>query len=106
MHTNARLNAEIASAHKMDVLFSLVIRRLNLSLLNSCNGILTGNEAHYSILKQIQFVHLDDLCIAHIFLFEHPEANGRYICSSHDVTIYELARMMKERYPQYSIPQK
>ncbi|XP_010926084.1 dihydroflavonol 4-reductase [Elaeis guineensis] len=69
-------------------------------------SLITGNEPHYSILKQVQFVHLDDLCIAHIFLYEHPEANGRYICSSHDVTIYELARMMKERYPQYSIPQK
>lgn len=69
-------------------------------------SLITGNEAHYSIIKQVQLVHLDDLCIAHIFLFEHPEANGRYICSSDDTTIYELARMMKERYPQYDIPQE
>nr|BAN62761.1 dihydroflavonol 4-reductase [Tricyrtis sp. Shinonome] len=69
-------------------------------------SLITGNEAHYSILKQIQLVHLNDLCIAHIFLFEHPKASGRYICSFHDTTILDLARMMKERYPQYSIPQK
>ncbi|PHT89211.1 hypothetical protein T459_04324 [Capsicum annuum] len=27
-----------------------------------------GNEAHYCIIKQGQYVHLDDLCEAHIFL--------------------------------------
>ncbi|KAL0921474.1 hypothetical protein M5K25_008550 [Dendrobium thyrsiflorum] len=55
---------------------------------------------------QVQFVHLDDLCDAHIFLFEHPKANGRYICSSYDSTIYDLAEMLKNRYPTYDIPQK
>ncbi|URD95354.1 Dihydroflavonol4-reductase [Musa troglodytarum] len=69
-------------------------------------SLITGNEAHYSILKQVQLVHLDDLCDTHIFLYEHPNAQGRYICSSHDATIYDLAKMFKERYPQYNIPQK
>ncbi|KAH7651114.1 bifunctional dihydroflavonol 4-reductase/flavanone 4-reductase protein [Dioscorea alata] len=69
-------------------------------------ALITGNEAHYSILKQIQLVHLDDLCEGHIFLFEHPEAKGRYICSSHDATIFTLAKMIKERFPEYDIPQQ
>ncbi|XBI18251.1 dihydroflavonol 4-reductase [Aegilops tauschii subsp. strangulata] len=69
-------------------------------------ALITGNEAHYSILKQVQLVHLDDLCDAMTFLFEHPEANGRYICSSHDATIHGLARMLRDRFPEYSIPQK
>lgn len=69
-------------------------------------ALITGNEPHYSILKQIQLVHLDDLCLAHIFLLEHPKAEGRYICSSDDVTILELAKMLKERYPEYNIPTK
>nr|AAU93766.1 putative dihyroflavonol 4-reductase [Dendrobium hybrid cultivar]ACJ54348.1 dihydroflavonol-4-reductase [Dendrobium hybrid cultivar] len=69
-------------------------------------SLITGNDAHYSILKQVQFVHLDDVCDAHIFLFEHPKANGRYICSSYDSTIYGLAEMLKNRYPTYVIPQK
>lgn len=67
---------------------------------------ITGNEAHYSILKQVQLVHLDDLCDTHVFLYEHPDANGRYICSSHDATIYDLAKMFRARYPQYNIPQQ
>nr|QEM23754.1 dihydroflavonol 4-reductase [Muscari aucheri] len=69
-------------------------------------SLITGNEAHYSIIKQAQLVHLDDLCDAHIFLLNHPKASGRYICSSHDATIHDLARMIRCKYPQYHIPQK
>ncbi|EES04562.1 hypothetical protein BDA96_04G055300 [Sorghum bicolor] len=70
-------------------------------------ALVTGNEAHYSILKQVQFVHLDDLCDAEIFLFEHPAAAaGRYVCSSHDATIHGLAAMLRDRYPEYDIPQR
>ncbi|KAF8364834.1 hypothetical protein HHK36_033190 [Tetracentron sinense] len=67
---------------------------------------ITGNEAHYSIIKQCQYVHLDDLCIAHIFLFEHPDAKGRYICSSHNASINDLAKMLRENYPEYNVPTK
>lgn len=69
-------------------------------------ALVTGNEAHYSILKQVQFVHLDDLCDAEIFLFENPDAAGRYVCSSHDSTIHGLAAMLRERYPEYRIPER
>ncbi|PON54943.1 NAD(P)-binding domain containing protein [Parasponia andersonii] len=69
-------------------------------------SLITGNESHYFIIKQGQFVHLDDLCNAHIFLYEHPKAEGRYIASSHDATIYELANLLKEKYPEYNIPTK
>ena len=65
---------------------------------------ITGNEGHYGIIKQGQFVHLDDLCESHIYLYEHPKAEGRYICSSHEATIYELAKMLKEKWPEYNIP--
>jgi bifunctional dihydroflavonol 4-reductase/flavanone 4-reductase len=68
-------------------------------------ALVTRNEPHYWILRQIQFVHLDDLCDAHIFLLEHPAASGRYVCSSHDATIHGLAAMLRERYPEYDIPQ-
>ncbi|GFY80370.1 dihydroflavonol 4-reductase [Actinidia rufa] len=62
------------------------------------------NEPHYSIIKQGQFVHLDDLCESHIFLYENPKAEGRYICSSHDATIFDLAKMMREKWPEYNVP--
>nr|UBR90283.1 dihydroflavonol-4-reductase [Osmanthus fragrans] len=65
---------------------------------------ITGNESHYSIIAQCQYVHLDDLCDAHIFLYEYPTAEGRYICSSHDATIYDLAKMIQDKWPDYDVP--
>uniref|UniRef100_A0A803MUN6 Flavanone 4-reductase n=1 Tax=Chenopodium quinoa TaxID=63459 RepID=A0A803MUN6_CHEQI len=67
---------------------------------------ITRNEAHYSIIKQGQFVHLDDLCMAHIYLYEHPKAEGRYIASACDATIYDIGKMLREEYPEYNIPTK
>nr|AUV64091.1 dihydroflavonol 4-reductase [Euphorbia pulcherrima] len=67
---------------------------------------ITGNEAHYSIIKQGHYIHLDDLCNAHIYLFEHSKAKGRYFCSSHDATIHEIARLLRQKYPQFNIPTK
>nr|BAA36407.1 dihydroflavonol 4-reductase [Ipomoea purpurea] len=64
----------------------------------------TGNEAHYFVIKQGQYVHLDDLCEAQIFLFEHPKAEGRFICSSHDATIHDLAKMIRQNWPEYYVP--
>jgi len=68
------------------------------------HGSMAENEAHYSILKQIQLVHLDDLCNAHVVVLNHPKANGSCICSSHDATSYDLAKMIRDKYPQYHIP--
>lgn len=67
---------------------------------------MTGTESHYHIIKQGQFVHLDDLCLAHIYLFENPKAEGRYMCSSHEATILELAKLLREKYPDYNVPSK
>jgi bifunctional dihydroflavonol 4-reductase/flavanone 4-reductase len=65
---------------------------------------ITKNETHYSIIKQGQFVHLDDLCMSHIFLYENPKAEGRYLCSSNDCTILTLSKMLAHKYPEYNIP--
>ncbi|XP_050127990.1 bifunctional dihydroflavonol 4-reductase/flavanone 4-reductase [Malus sylvestris] len=75
------------------------------SLITGLSPILR-NESHYGIIKQGQYVHLDDLCLSHIYLYEHPKAEGRYICSSHDATIHELVKMLREKYPEYNIPTK
>ncbi|MQM21464.1 hypothetical protein Taro_054507 [Colocasia esculenta] len=106
----ARDFTEVNSLHLISVIPTLVVgpfisSSMPPSLITAL-ALITGNKPHYTILKQIQLVHLDDLCDAHIFLFEHPEASGRYICSSHDTTIFELAEMMKNRYPEYEVPTK
>ncbi|CAA7041671.1 unnamed protein product [Microthlaspi erraticum] len=65
---------------------------------------ITRNEAHYSIIRQGQYVHLDDLCNAHIFLYEEAAAKGRYICSSHDATILTISEFLRQKYPEYNVP--
>ncbi|XP_034675143.1 dihydroflavonol 4-reductase-like [Vitis riparia] len=69
-------------------------------------AVLTGEEAGCNLLARGRAVHVDDLCDAHIYLFEHPEAKGRYICSSHCFNIIELARSLSLKYSEYNIPTK
>ncbi|RZB58618.1 Bifunctional dihydroflavonol 4-reductase/flavanone 4-reductase isoform B [Glycine soja] len=66
-------------------------------------SLITGNESHYHIIKQGQFVHLDDLCLGHIFVFENPKAEGRYICCSHEATIHDIAKLLNQKYPEYNV---
>lgn len=63
-----------------------------------------GKEEHYSIIRQGQFVHVEDICLAHIFLFEEPKAEGRYICDACDVTIHDIAKLINKKYPEYNVP--
>ncbi|KAJ4963999.1 hypothetical protein NE237_023938 [Protea cynaroides] len=102
---------EFAGENNIDfisIIPSLVVGPFIMSSMPPSNltalALILGNEAHYSILKQHALVHLDDLCNAHIFLLEHPKAEGRYICSMRDTTIFELANLLRERYPEYNIP--
>lgn len=55
------------------------------------------NDIYYEILKYMQFVlgsipivHIEDISNAHIFLMEHPSAQGRYICSVDSANIKTL----------------
>ncbi|KAK9910772.1 hypothetical protein M0R45_034718 [Rubus argutus] len=65
-----------------------------------------GDQEQYKFLISTYMVHIDDVASAHIFLLEHPNAKGRYICSSIQTTIHELYDFLSARYPhlQISIP--
>ncbi|PSR99661.1 Dihydroflavonol 4-reductase [Actinidia chinensis var. chinensis] len=69
-------------------------------------ALITRNEAFYPMLTQARAVHLDDLCNAHIYLLEYPQASGRYICSSHCFTIFDIAKWLSQKYPECDIPTK
>lgn len=49
-------------------------------------------------------VHVDDVASAHIFLLNHPDAKGRYICSSTQASLHELSDFLSARYPNFQIP--
>ncbi|KAL4199148.1 hypothetical protein AMTRI_Chr03g49740 [Amborella trichopoda] len=96
-------NMDLVTIAPSIVVGPFIVPTMHISILIAL-ALITRDEALYFILKQNWMVHLDDLCNAHIFLMEHPDAKGRYICSSHDFTIIQLSKMMKERYPEYDIP--
>nr|ABY25290.1 dihydroflavonol 4-reductase [Evolvulus glomeratus] len=73
------------------------------SLITALSPIM-GNESHCRHIKQGQFVHIDDLCEALMFLYEHPKAQGRFICSSHHTTIHDIAKMIRHNWPEYNVP--
>ncbi|XP_010247640.1 PREDICTED: bifunctional dihydroflavonol 4-reductase/flavanone 4-reductase-like [Nelumbo nucifera] len=102
--------AEQNNIHLISVIASLVVGPFIIPSMPPSNyaafALITGAECYYYFLKQCSYVHLDDLCNALIYLLEHPEAKGRYICSSHDSTIIRLAKMLKEKFPEYDIPTK
>eukprot|EP01018_Ginkgo_biloba_P011314 Gb_22280 [translate_table: standard] len=70
-------------------------------------SLITGNLELYGILKAVEsrigsvsFVHIEDICNAHIYLMEQASAQGRYICSVHSCTVSGLAELFYECYPQ------
>ncbi|KAL9434954.1 hypothetical protein AB3S75_021254 [Citrus x aurantiifolia] len=67
-------------------------------------ALILGNREEYGFLLNTSMVHVDDVARAHIFLLEYPDAKGRYICSSHILTIQEMAEFLSAKYPEYPIP--
>ncbi|PON48385.1 NAD(P)-binding domain containing protein [Parasponia andersonii] len=55
-------------------------------------------------LSRIDMVHVEDVARAHIFLFEHTEAKGRYNCSSNTITVDSASELLSAKYPELQIP--
>ncbi|QCD84245.1 anthocyanidin reductase [Vigna unguiculata] len=74
-------------------------------------SLVTGNGFFLKAFKDIQLLsgsisitHVEDICRAHMFLAEKESASGRYIVCAHNTSIPELAKFLRERYPQCQIP--
>ncbi|KAH7836459.1 hypothetical protein Vadar_001588 [Vaccinium darrowii] len=74
-------------------------------------SLITGNEFLINALKGMQMLsgsisisHVEDVCRAHIFVAEKESASGRYNCCAINTSVPELAKFLKNRYPQYNIP--
>ncbi|KAJ4831754.1 hypothetical protein Tsubulata_025525 [Turnera subulata] len=74
-------------------------------------SLITGKEFLINAMKGMQMLsgsisitNVEDVCRAHIFVAESESASGRYICSAVNTSVPELAKFLKERYPQFEVP--
>lgn len=86
-------------------LVSTSIRMFNFILKQSpiTRLICAENNGEMKYSETTAFVHTDDVANAHIFLFEYPNAKGRYICSAVEITVDKLAEFLSARYPEFQI---
>ncbi|KAF3439986.1 hypothetical protein FNV43_RR18264 [Rhamnella rubrinervis] len=69
-------------------------------------ALIWGNEDEYSLLMETCMVHVDDVARAHIFLLEHHDVEGRYICSSDVMTLESTSELLSVKYPEFHVPSK
>ncbi|KAK8575842.1 hypothetical protein V6N13_032847 [Hibiscus sabdariffa] len=66
---------------------------------------LTGSAKTYANLVQ-GYVHVRDVALAHILIFEDPSASGRYICAESILHRGEVVEILTKLFPEYPIPTK
>ena len=65
-----------------------------------------GEKHNYRYLNDTPIVHVEDLVRAQIFLLEHPNPKGRYICSPHAITLEGMSELLSAKCPELQIPTK
>ncbi|KAK9944459.1 hypothetical protein M0R45_010027 [Rubus argutus] len=69
-------------------------------------GLLKGETEKFNWHGRMGYVHLDDVALSHILVYEQQSAHGRYICSSTVLDNNELASLLSTRYPSLPIPER
>ncbi|KAL0425853.1 UNVERIFIED_CONTAM: Vestitone reductase [Sesamum radiatum] len=105
-----RAALEFAEKHSLDLVTVIPTWIHGPFICTSCPGsvksslaMLIGNEGEIRYCENTPFVHTDDVASAHIFLFEYPEAKGRYICSAVEITVDKLHEFLSTRYPEFKV---
>lgn len=84
----------------MDMSNKNVIAELHFFLLTATEGFeKMGNNLGW-------YVDVRDVAEALLMTYEKPEAEGRYICSSHTVYRQDLVEILRRLYPNYSYPKR
>ncbi|KAL0415425.1 UNVERIFIED_CONTAM: Cinnamoyl-CoA reductase 1 [Sesamum latifolium] len=66
---------------------------------------LTGSAKTYANSIQA-YVHVKDVALAHILLFETPAASGRHLCAESVLHRGEVVEILAKFFPEYPIPSK
>ncbi|KAK7841420.1 tetraketide alpha-pyrone reductase 1, partial [Quercus suber] len=69
-------------------------------------GLLKGETKKFHWHGRMGYVHIDDVALCHILVYENETAHGRYLCSSTVLNNDELASLLAERYPSLPIPKR
>ncbi|KAK4772129.1 hypothetical protein SAY86_013904 [Trapa natans] len=67
-------------------------------------GLLKGDTKDFKWHGRMGYVHIDDVALAHILVYEHEKAKGRYLLSSTVMDNNELVGFLLARYPSLPIP--
>ncbi|CAL4945088.1 unnamed protein product [Urochloa decumbens] len=67
--------------------------------------LLQGCTAEYKDIF-IGAVHVEDVALAHILVFENPSASGRHLCIESISHWSDLAAKVAELYPNYKVPKQ
>lgn len=66
---------------------------------------LTGSAKTYANSIQA-YVHVKDVALAHVLLYESPSASGRYLCAESVLHRGEVVEILAKFFPEYPIPNK
>ncbi|KAI3729001.1 hypothetical protein L6452_17647 [Arctium lappa] len=69
-------------------------------------GLLQGETERFKWHGRMGYVHIDDVALCHILVYENEQAEGRYLCSSTVIDNDELVSILSERYPTLPIPKR
>jgi cinnamoyl-CoA reductase len=64
---------------------------------------LTGSAKTYANSVQ-GYIHVRDVAVAHVLLFENPSAEGRYICCDTVIHRAEVVEILGKFFPEYPVP--
>ncbi|XP_022885601.1 cinnamoyl-CoA reductase 1-like isoform X1 [Olea europaea var. sylvestris] len=98
------LGLDLVVINPVLVLGPLLQPSLNASVLHIMKY-LTGSAKTYANSIQA-YVHVKDVALAHILLFETPSASGRYLCAESVLHRGEVVEILTKFFPEYPIPTK
>ncbi|KAI9127745.1 hypothetical protein K1719_000738 [Acacia pycnantha] len=67
-------------------------------------GLLQGETEKFGWHGRMGYVHIDDVALCHILVYENEAACGRYLCSSTVLDNHELAALLATHFPWLPIP--
>lgn len=79
--------------------FFFMFNNLLISLLIGDSDLLRLLSTVNSRMGSIGLVHTEDICNAHLYLMEHDQAEGSYICCTNSCTLSQLVDYLAKIYP-------